>query len=161
MKLIWAWIALALSANSAMAEEVHRNKTVQSGNEKYLGAVWRTDKNCEPKEVLSENLLLEKVPEHGYVCYRRENVEIRNADDEAKRHCVGRQTPGEKIIYRSWAGYSGPDELRYVILKRHASNKNILVDLTVTPAANQPRGAQEDEKPQSPGPIPECAAFVS
>lgn len=163
MKPICALTIVAMSASSAVAEDMHFKTTTQAATNVALRGYWRADKNCEPREP-PPALLLDKPPEHGTVCFRRDVVKMQNVVvGEGLQHCIGRQIRGLKVVYRSKAGYSGPDEVRYTVVFPKAK-QTVLVDVTVQPGefrSNDNPVAPPDDPLQSAGPMPECAALVS
>jgi hypothetical protein len=162
MKLGWSLIAAALVASAAMAEDAHFKKTAQPATNLVIRGYWRADKNCEAKE--PPMLLFDKPPEHGIVCFRRDEVTMYNVVvGDGLQHCLGRRIRGLKLIYQPRLGYSGPDEVRYTVVFPRVRH-SVSVDLTVLPSRFHSKDdltAPVEGPLQSPGPVPECAPLVS
>jgi hypothetical protein len=164
MRLTWVSLAAVLFASPAIAQDVHLKRTAQPAAMLFIQGYWLADKNCEPSEQ-QPTLLLDKPPEHGFVCYRRDMVTMRNIFDGADRvqHCLGRQIRGLRVVYQPRMGYGGLDDVRYTVVFPK-SRRTIFVDLIVLPGQSRAKddvASPADIAPQSAGPIPECAALVS
>jgi len=162
MKPGWSLIATALLAGAAMAEDDHFKRTAQPATSVVIRGYWRADNNCEAKEPPA--LLFDKPPEHGIVCFRRDEVTMSKVIvGDGLQHCLGSRIRGLKLIYQPRLGYSGPDEVRYTVVFPRM-RRSVSVDLTVLPSQFQPKNdhtAPAEEPLQSPGPVPECAPLVS
>jgi hypothetical protein len=157
-------VLAALCHSSAKAQEVnHLIRMAHPATRLHIGGYWHINSNCEPIAPLP-TAMLEKSPEHGRVCFRREDVNAKHYLSSARSAlCTGRQVPGISVEYQARDGYNGNDVVQYSILFGKGHQETDSVDLIVVPGnsdASQPNAAA-DEAPQAPGPMPECPEAVS
>lgn len=165
------WCILILGALSAVvamdiscfAQDTELTVTVRTPEETVVEGYADADSTCAPIEL--PRLLLVKIPEHGFICYRIEDFEVAR-DSGADRACVGRWVRGISVFYLARPGYSGLDSLRYEAITDHRRDR-VDVRVRVLPGsangshAPAVAGSSSDEPAMSIGPIPACVAAVS
>jgi hypothetical protein len=122
--------------------------------------------NCAPEE--PPIIDLEVPPSHGVLCVRREEYHARQVYTSDSEHCKGRKVSGVRVLYRPHHAYTGVDTFRYAVRSPRLGPMRINFNLTLVPDTPQSRNAvpadisaPANDTPQSPGPIPACAALVS
>ena len=126
-----------------------------------IGGWARWNNDCEPKE--SPEIFLDVPPTNGIVCARTSIVTVRTVREGKAVHCVGRSMSGINLVYLPRSGFFGVDVVRYTV-KFSVVKQAFDVDIRV--ASDQiPKGngtvPLSSEEPQTPGPVPVCAALVS
>jgi hypothetical protein len=146
---------------SAHAQAEHFTRTIKNHTEVAIGGYVRWNNDCEPKE--SPEVILDVAPTNGIVCARTSIVTVRTVREGKAVHCVGRSIRGINVIYLPRSGFTGVDVIRYTVkfnVVKQAFDVDIRVasDHTITGNDGVPPSS---EAPQTPGPVPLCAALVS
>lgn len=151
--------ALLVGVACAQAETAYLRRTAPSDSDTVIGIGTRWNKACQSVGV--PEVILEEAPLHGTVCQRRGMVRAKRLLAGGSSHCLRQPMPGVQIVYRSNAGFTGPDTLRYT-LKFPRFGHLHRVEIDVRPLAAGPGGYAMPPSPrQQPGPMPICAALTS
>jgi hypothetical protein len=140
-----------------LQKEDHLALTTRASEEIIVYGEANADQFCRALNLPS--LFLDKPPDHGIVCFEVGEFEVGDAilGDDA---CRGRMVRGVNIFYRSRAGFTGSDSLRYFttdVPMRHI----VSVDLSVAAQTLTVDPADGTWLPQSSGPMPSCTRPVS
>lgn len=150
---------IGLSSPALAEQSWNLRRTVPSDSDTVIGVGTRWNKACQSVGV--PEVILEEAPLHGTVCQQRGMVRAKRLLAGGSSHCLQQPMPGVQIVYRSDAGFTGRDTLRYT-LKFPRFNHLHRVDIDVRPLAAAPGGYAMPPSPrQQPGPMPICAALTS
>jgi hypothetical protein len=160
-----AAIGVPSFCSPAVAQDQHITKTTKAAHDVVILGYARSNQSCNGIEPPA--LYLDKPPDHGAVCFRTNDIRLREAIVGNLTHCLGRKISGVSVVYLPYWGYVGSDDLRYTVVFPQARH-SVYVELTVLPDPPGSPGtvpadisAPYTESPQSPGPIPACTAIVS
>lgn len=150
---------IGLSSPALADQSSTLRRTVPSDSDTVIGIGTRWNKACQSVGV--PEVILEEAPLHGTVCQQRGMVRANRLLAGGSSHCLQQPMPGVQIVYRSDAGFTGRDTLRYT-LKFPRFNHLHRVEIDVRPLAAAPGGYAMPPSPrQQPGPMPICAALTS
>jgi hypothetical protein len=140
-------------------------KIVTAGHDVLVDGYARADNNCQGID--PPQIMIEQPPEHGTVCFRRDDLVLRTTMENNLVHCLGRKVSGFSVIYLSRRDYKGADRFRYTV-RFPTVEHSIDVTLNVLPewraslmAVPADVSAAAGETRQRAGPIPACTALVS
>jgi|GraSoi2013_100cm_1033763.scaffolds.fasta_scaffold66802_2 hypothetical protein len=162
---VLAAIGALTFCSPAVAQDERLTRTTKTAHDLVILGYARSNQSCDGVEPPA--LYLDKPPDHGTVCFRTNDVRLREAIVGNLTHCVGRKISGVSVVYFSRWGYIGSDDLRYTVVFPQARH-GVYVDITVMPDQSGSPGTMPSdisapyaEAPQLPGPIPACTAVVS
>jgi hypothetical protein len=152
---------VAFSYSTAVAQDVHNLvRTAKPGASAHLGGYSHLNKSCDSQSL--PMALLEMAPEHGRICFRPQDVTASHLY-MGLPSCLGHRVPGISVEYQANEGYSGNDEVQYLIVFSKGNQQSFSVELIVLPGesdAAEPN-ASLGKPLQEPGLMPECPEGVS
>ena len=111
-----------VAANSAWPQSVKKpknitlqsaekefRKSVFSGNEANLGALWLVEANCQSGPV--PDVRIRKAPSHGELEFREMDSVVELRKDSARAHCNGKPVTGVSMFYKSNADFTGTERM--------------------------------------------------
>jgi hypothetical protein len=99
-----------------------------SNHDIAIGSHFLLDQNCQVTQ--NDDYTLEKLPEHGTVCYRFEKTRIGFAS-QSRKNCLNEVVVSNRVYYKSERNYSGADDF---ILNASRGRKAVdVVNILLTP----------------------------
>jgi hypothetical protein len=112
-----ALLALILLIGSISAAGASDGKMVDaySGNPTYVYTIYWLGPNCQPLPFSRSHYSVPLAPAHGHLIWLSTMVATRYPATNPLHVCNNAAHPGYQLLYRSDAGYTGPDKFRVVV----------------------------------------------
>jgi len=160
MRTIALALALFSLAAGASAVEINKSKkTAKADKELEVRGLVNIKDTCESREPPEINLDIP--PKGGTICVKRGMVRLGETWSGRNQHCIGKRIAGVFVIYKSFAGFTGLDTVRYTA-SVPSDARTYEVEIRVEPGhATGPRAGSAASEPQKAGPMPPCPALVA
>jgi hypothetical protein len=127
-------ILLLLGAMATASAKDGKMVDAYSGNPTYVYTIYWLGPGCEPLPFSRSHYSVPLPPAHGQLIWLRTMVATRYPASNPLHVCNNAARPGYQLLYRSAAGYMGPDKFRVVVTFPAGGTLDISRPITVRKA---------------------------